>query len=859
MRVHVLLIVVSICVIFCTFFGLFSITSSAIENAGIDRQNNSCYELNSEIAGINLSPIISNDISDISIPIRISFDNTDVISYSIETDGLTAVEVSSGSMEYDIVAIDEYGTFDIYATYTDDIVVKSSVYTYQSGNAVYCSKLSKEHALEKYLEYAILNNIYTLEEAEVIWSGFSCESENVIIETEIPDPLNPSMETHNLDRGTICGTLQWSDDKGISHYLQRVRVDIYRKGLIGNVYVDTTYTNNWGYFEKKIGEYEDVFIRVYAGDGNITVGSPIHQWWYAITFDETDQLYDINAGEVTTVNLPTITMQTDVGKAIQIAQAALIARDYAWIMMNEKPNSVGIIYPYDFDIEDTYDPTNDNGCFYNSNLKIICITGRYPSSNTYPTSYASWDVIMHEYGHHIQNELNINDSIGSGHSSGINMADHYKDHYVNNSFLNCGINCVLNRKYIDSPSLILQENECKREGDSLAWGEAWPTVFGIMAQNYYSYYLTNIDTVANTLYQSYNGNNYDIESANVTYGEACERSIMAILLDIFDSSNDANDNIYLGHQAFWDLSTIEGTYTFSDFMEIFYEEYPQYMDDIAPNLARYKMATTKPIVSGAASINNPITISWTAQGGSTHYSNNLFTIVFYKNGVEVFRKENITTTNYTFTSSEWQQLLSNVEYVCGETLNIQIAIAAYQDDGNSYTTGPYYSERENLSLQFNHNYEPYNSCYEKCSYCNNKHQIASHDYTNDYEYYNTTQHTSYCACGAFVLRNHTYQIITEGQLKLDACIYCVGERNHEHSYTYTPCNDGKTHHTSCGCGISNYEQCFGIAGDGNTGWVRCLKCNQRLSGNIIIPLEDDDDDENDVMFFKEDGIEEKTE
>ena len=50
-----------------------------------------------------------------------------------------------------------------------------------------------------------------------------------------------------------------------------------------------------------------------------------------------------------------------------------------------------------------------------------------------------------------------------------------------------------------------------------------------------------------------------------------------------------------------------------------------------------------------------------------------------------------------------------------------------------------------------------------------------------------------------------------------------------------------------------------MASDGNTGWVRCLKCNQRLSGNIILPLKDDNNDENDVMFFKEDGIEEETE
>lgn len=104
MRCHVLLMVMSICVIFCTLLGSFSITSNAAENAGIDKQNNRYYELNSEITGVSLSSIIANDISDISIPVRISFDNTDVLSYSIETDGLIATEVASGSMEYDIVA-----------------------------------------------------------------------------------------------------------------------------------------------------------------------------------------------------------------------------------------------------------------------------------------------------------------------------------------------------------------------------------------------------------------------------------------------------------------------------------------------------------------------------------------------------------------------------------------------------------------------------------------------------------------------------------------------------------------------------------------------------------------------------------
>ena len=87
--------------------------------------------------GINLAPTISSPITNISIPARVSFDNTDVQYYSIETDGLIATEVEQGSMEYDLVATEEYGVLNVYATYDDGTVVQSSVYTYLNGNTVY--------------------------------------------------------------------------------------------------------------------------------------------------------------------------------------------------------------------------------------------------------------------------------------------------------------------------------------------------------------------------------------------------------------------------------------------------------------------------------------------------------------------------------------------------------------------------------------------------------------------------------------------------------------------------------------------------------------------------------------------------
>ncbi len=164
----------------------------------------------------------------------------------------------------------------------------------------------------------------------------------------------------------------------------------------------------------------------------------------------------------------------------------------------------------------------------------------------------------------------------------------------------------------------------------------------------------------------------------------------------------------------------------------------------------------------------------------------------------------------------------------------------------------------NEYIESNHNYEEYLPCSEKCADCGHKNVIGEHDYTFEYKYdpYNTDVHYGYCECGMKSLNAEEHSWI-QGTIS-DNCELCGINIDHNHSYSYTSCGDGKTHRVSCGCGYVNFQQCFGMAGDGNTGFVRCLKCNQRLIGNIIFPL-DEDGDENDVMIFKKDDLEEETE
>ena len=94
--------ILAILVLWFQLFGITNNFSYAIDDIDITDTTN---ETSSPNVNIDLTPIISNPIVNINNFLNVSFDNTDVLSYSIETDGLTAVEVSSGSMEYGIIEL----------------------------------------------------------------------------------------------------------------------------------------------------------------------------------------------------------------------------------------------------------------------------------------------------------------------------------------------------------------------------------------------------------------------------------------------------------------------------------------------------------------------------------------------------------------------------------------------------------------------------------------------------------------------------------------------------------------------------------------------------------------------------------
>lgn len=127
------------CICFLTvimmILGLLPSDCITIVTEAIDSQTN-----------VGAFPIISAPITNINIPTRVSFDNTDVLEYTFETDGLQATEISEGSMEFDVIATDEFGVLDVYATHSDGTVAKSSVYSYTNENNTYFSDISQDQA-----------------------------------------------------------------------------------------------------------------------------------------------------------------------------------------------------------------------------------------------------------------------------------------------------------------------------------------------------------------------------------------------------------------------------------------------------------------------------------------------------------------------------------------------------------------------------------------------------------------------------------------------------------------------------------------------------------------------------------------
>lgn len=450
-----------------------------------------------------------------------------ILDYNIQCIGFEVVE--------EIIILKDKITFSIqynnkeekpYLEFTLNLVngidLSLSLYGFLKEKKLFISRSSFYAAGAVYLYYLQQNEIQKYE--SIISEEMVChdpEKPSNLMKYPSTSLLGDNPDTY------VQGTFHWVDDYNNSHPLQFNRVELWDKEPIGETLLDVTYTDENGFYRFEFenadnytdfenGGY-DVFIRllpmgestrVYQGNGssyqedlgyyeNIPTGT---MYEFSKTYymakdikkmpEEFWEKYDF-----------------EFSQSLQISQAAIFASKYVREMNGKNITSASIRYPHN-------EPSTS--CFYNRIDRTLYIINSNDNQNI--KSYASWDAIMHEYGHHVQQEFEICNNPGGAHMLEKRMGDHYKKHFTTGAF---AVSCKC--AWQD-----FSENECKLQGNQLAWGEGWATYFSIVAQQYFFNNLSDIKTIGDLIYTNYDKSEYDLIK-NYRIGDDCEATVLAIL------------------------------------------------------------------------------------------------------------------------------------------------------------------------------------------------------------------------------------------------------------------------------------------------------------------------------------------
>ncbi len=623
--------------------------------------------------------------------------NNEIVSFAFTQVNATILSSNISSDEKSVVLelipnnITETTYIHLEVTLDNQKVVTASFYSISNDYGIFISSASYDDAYERYFEYALARGILTESECQEIRMENWSKAVTADIELETPNSplLERGISTFATSNITAEVSLNWIDDNGNTHKLRKVKVEVYHKTVTGDILIGTASANERGQAsfscsnitQNANGKY-NVFFRIYAGDDNAMVKTVASDSY----FYESTVTQNITTG--TNVKLSfAIGMSTDLGKAFQISQALLVARDYANTMLQscdenaENFSNVTVAYPAANNTNSSYTP-------YLRRINLIANEGN--ASSQRPPAYASWDVIAHEYGHHIQSELNTSNFHGLHHTLEVNLLDSSYNEYL--EIIESGGTS----QYFESI------HEIKPKILELIWSESWATVFAILSQQYHLVhsYISNIPYVGDDCYTSYSVSTHSLEICEAA-GEGCEDSVMAILYDIYDDSGTAesSDTIALGHIAFWNITAMNERKMFSEFVQDFYAEYPEYIDDLGLNLTSYEIASRPPAILNTSTYYNgalPVLV-WTPYGGSTNYPNNSFYLIFYDDlGVELFRTARFnsggtaSSVSYEVSQSEWNQILQST------TGTYIVAVVSYQT--TDVETGPYVSRSATFTI-----------------------------------------------------------------------------------------------------------------------------------------------------------------
>lgn len=496
-----------------------------------------------------------------------------------------------------------------------------------------------------------------------------------------PDNIDSSKVQQRATSGIrVYGYLKWTDDAGNIHPLVGVKVKIT---FIGNLKNTITYTNSSGYFDINYTtimttEAFGCDIHIYSENDMVKVISKDDN-----VYEKAQRLFDLPINNVHDFGTYTFSenQDSDLGNAMQIFTAVKNYSDYARTL-NGGVNIEKCIV--------SYPSVATNAQYLNGANKI-----ELPMENEAflgdISVHGAWDVIGHEYGHHLQKHFF--------------MREYYGNHYVNSNDI---YGYFKNKeKEVTNNNMVytIDNNEitnAKIHGLGLSWKEAWPTFFAISAQDLFNSDLKKIPTVGDKVYNSYNGINQSLlvlSNPNNLYsgkvdGETDETIIMSFLYRLWDSENNVScDNISISDADLWTIMIANNPEHFYGFIDALYNSGLDFSrSDLGMLLEGFKISASNLSISVSNNYAERPTFYWTNNGTDIiyndttyNYSNNKFSLCFYDISQKlILKRDNIYSNYYTLNQKEWDSILlaSGSKYY--------VVIQSYATLG--IESGPYYSQ-----------------------------------------------------------------------------------------------------------------------------------------------------------------------
>lgn len=579
------------------------------------------------------------------------------------------------------------------AFYEDSVVQteEEQISVYPTEHGTFMSRYGDVFAYDGYLTYLHDNSLITDEELKKAYKSITeleyvteqeeFESNNISEEVMNFTTEQSLMTTAASTSGTIVspsvrisrtitalssgsklmvyGYVYWTDITGTTIPARDIEVQIMDEDVQYDDIKATVYTNKYGYYSATIENQNDsvekgcdIYIRVNTCNDDFEIGSGVVSTIFADGYYITTSV----TSDVTTSKsrLTYYSIGLDRTRAISIHQALVAGYYYYEKMNNDDVNTIMVKYPGGTD-----------GSWSDSFLDLL---------NIEYNDYCDWDVIIHELGHQVATQINVDTSFEEDHRGLENLSERYG----------------------------------KSNGIKGAWDEGWASYFSMAAQNYYSEQVADISDIAYVADNTYTDLKFDsstscyIEEIFYDYatvigcGDGNEVAVAYVLLYLVE-------NGYLTHQELWDVAKRSSCDNFSDFMQTLYEcvDESEY-SGIGKLLERQNIVDTPIKTTSLFSKTTPGTFKWNCANIKDYGTENgeddkddiysypnRFRIVFWDDEYNAVFETGLITSeatnkSVTLSATQWKALVNRIGsgdfYWC---------LATYQT--SSPSTGPYYS------------------------------------------------------------------------------------------------------------------------------------------------------------------------